>query len=119
MCSLNARSGRTIQATLLEGDGGLSDGWRGLCALGTLRVDVICGVLCSRNARLKTPLVRRAHLDPCGRHPLTHEEMECRLGVLLGKEGDIEAGLFQCQAKEFTFAGAVVDQEYGRVSRHR
>jgi len=38
------------------------------------------------------------------------KKMECRLRIMLGIEGDIETGLYQRQAKQFTFASAVFDQ---------
>ena len=47
------------------------------------------------------------------------QEMERRIGVILGIEGDIEAGLDQRQAEEFAFAWAVFDQENGGMSRHQ
>jgi len=47
------------------------------------------------------------------------QEMECRLRVILGIEGDIESRLSQRQTKEFTFAGAVFDQENGGMPRHQ
>ena len=46
------------------------------------------------------------------------KEMECRLGVLLRIERDIETGLRQCEAKKFTLAEAVFDQENGGVRHH-
>ena len=46
------------------------------------------------------------------------QEMERRLRVMLGIEGNIEAGLFQRQAKQFALAGAVFDQEDGGMRNH-
>ena len=46
------------------------------------------------------------------------QEMERRLSVMLGVQRDIEAGLFQRQAKQFALAGAVFDQEDGGMRNH-
>jgi len=81
MCSLDARSGRPIQASL----------WG------------------SKRASLEGPL---------GVVYAVIQEMERRLGVMLGIEGNIEAGSRQCEAKEFALAGAVFDQEDGGVRHH-
>jgi hypothetical protein len=75
-------------------------------------------VLCSRNARSRTPHVGRAQWDHCRRHPLTLKKAECGFGVLLGIEGDGETGLGEGEAKEFAFARAVFDQEDGGVRHH-
>ena len=75
-------------------------------------------VLCSRSARSRTPLVGRAQWDHCRRHPLALKKAECGLGILFGIEGDVEARLSECEAKEFAFAWAVFDQEDGGVRRH-
>ncbi len=40
------------------------------------------------------------------------------LGILLGKEGDIKAGLHQRQAKQLSLARAVFDQEDGGMYHH-
>jgi hypothetical protein len=65
MCSLDARSGRPIQASLLE------------------------RIRASLNGRLVIPVI---------------QEMQCSLSVMLGIEGNINAGSRQCQAKEFALA---------------
>ena len=46
------------------------------------------------------------------------EVAERRLRVMLGIEGNIEAGLGERQAKEFALAGAVFDQEDGGMRHH-
>jgi hypothetical protein len=46
------------------------------------------------------------------------KKTESGFGVLFGMEGDDEAGLGQCEAKEFAFARAVFDQEDGGVRHH-
>ena len=46
------------------------------------------------------------------------QEAERRLRVMLGIEGNSEAGLRQCEAKEFALARAVFDQEDGGVRHH-
>jgi hypothetical protein len=46
------------------------------------------------------------------------EQVKCRLGILLGKEGDVEAGLDQRQAKQFSLARAVFDQKNGGMRHH-
>jgi hypothetical protein len=46
------------------------------------------------------------------------QEMERRLRVVLGVERHVEAGLRQRQAKQFAFAGAVFDQQNGRMRGH-
>jgi hypothetical protein len=45
--------------------------------------------------------------------------MKRRFGVMLGIECDIQSGLSQRQAKEFTLAWAVLDQENGGMARHQ
>ena len=47
------------------------------------------------------------------------QEMERRLRVMLGIQRNIEAGLHQCEAKEFAFAWAVFDQQDGGVRNHK
>lgn len=66
-------------------------------------------VLCSRNARPQKGLVGRAQWDHGRRRPLTFKKTEGSFGVLLGIEGDVEACLREREAKEFSFAWAVVD----------
>jgi hypothetical protein len=44
--------------------------------------------------------------------------MERRLRVMLGIEGNIDAGSRQCEAKEFALTRAVFDQEDGGVRHH-
>jgi hypothetical protein len=44
--------------------------------------------------------------------------MQRSIRVVLGIEDDIETSLHQCEAKEFTLAGAVFDQEDGGVRYH-
>ena len=46
------------------------------------------------------------------------QKMQRGLRVMLGIQRDIEAGLRQCEAKEFALAGAVFDQEDGGVRHH-
>ena len=46
------------------------------------------------------------------------QEMQRGVRVVLDIEDDIEAGLHQCEAKEFALAGAVFDQENGGVRHH-
>ena len=46
------------------------------------------------------------------------KKTEGRIGVLLSMERDVEAGLRQGEAKEFTLARAVFDQEDGGVRHH-
>ena len=79
MYSLDARSGRPIQVSLLE------------------RIRAILG------GRLVIP---------------NNQKMQRGLGVMLGIEGNINASLHLCQAKEFALAGAVFDQEVGGVRHH-
>jgi len=38
--------------------------------------------------------------------------------IVLGIKCDIEAGLCQCEAKQFALAGAIFDQEDGEVYKH-
>jgi hypothetical protein len=45
--------------------------------------------------------------------------MEGCFSVVLGIEGDVEAGLSQREEKEFALAGAVFDQEDGGMAGHR
>jgi hypothetical protein len=68
---LDARSGRPIQATLLE--------------------------------RKRASLVGRMVI------PIIQKVQRC-VHVVLGVEGDVEAGLCQRKAKQFALAGAVFDQ---------
>jgi len=56
--------------------------------------------------------------DHYRRRPLAFKKMQCSICVVLGMEGNIEAGLHQCEAKEFAFAWAVFDQEDGGVRHH-
>lgn len=49
---------------------------------------------------------------------LIFQKMKRRLGILLGKKGDAEAGLDQRQTKQFPLARAVVDQENGGMQHH-
>ena len=46
------------------------------------------------------------------------QESKRFLGILLGKEGDIKAGLHQRQAKQFPLAWAVFDQQDGGMYHH-
>ena len=46
------------------------------------------------------------------------QEMERRFRIMLGIEGNIDAGSRQCQAKEFALARAVFDQKDGGVRNH-
>lgn len=63
-------------------------------------------------------LAKRALASRLGVVRLVLKKTEGRFGVLLGMEGDIEAGLGQGEAKEFAFAWAVFDQEDGGVRHH-
>jgi len=49
---------------------------------------------------------------------LVVQKVKCRLGVLFGREGDGQAGLYQRQAKQFALAWAVVDEEDGVMRHH-
>ncbi len=92
--------------------------WHGLCARGRFGVDDARMVLCSRNARSRTPLVGRAQWDHCRRRPLTLKKAKGIFGVLFRVERHIETCLGQCEAKEFAFARAVFDQEDRGVRHH-
>ena len=69
----------------------------------------VAGSLCSRNARPQKGLVGRAQWDHGRRRPLALKKAECGLGILLGMECDGEACLREREAKELSFAWAVVD----------
>ncbi len=81
-------------------------------------MDDACVVLCSRNARPQKCRVGRAQWDHGRRCPLIFKKAEGSFGVLLGMERHIEACLSEREAKEFSFARAVVDQEDGGMRRH-
>lgn len=49
---------------------------------------------------------------------LFFQESKRPFGILLGRECDIQAGLRQRQAKEFSLARAVFNQENGGMHRH-
>ena len=81
--------------------------------------------MCSLDGRSGRPIQaslwesKRASLEgPLGVVHAVIQEMERRFRVMLGIEGNIDAGPRQCEAKEFALAGAVFDQEDGGVRHH-
>ena len=46
------------------------------------------------------------------------QKMQRSFRVMLGIQHNIEAGLRQCEAKQFALAGAVFDQEDGGMRHH-
>ena len=92
----------------------------------------LIGLLCSRNARSRTPLVGRAQWETNSGHPLGNkraslvgplrvvhtviQELQRRTHVVFRIEGDIETGLGRCDTKH-ALGWAVLDQE-DRAARH-
>ncbi len=49
---------------------------------------------------------------------LALQELKRCLCILFSKEGDVDAGLLQCQAKQLPLARTVLDQENGGMRHH-